>query len=372
VQRKRRPLMGSIKLDMSAPKAVTALLAYLLDSGKVSAVLTPRRDRDTGAYDIGLVADQAGLADATPLAPVMVANTGQVLSSLTPAGKPLAVVLKPCELRAFVERVKREQGALDNLLTISYTCGGVFPLEKVIEDTFTDTIPAYLKRVASGEVIDGVRETCTACEHFVPMTADVTVSIAGDAASTAACRIYLNTERARELVQGLEGEHSEDEFDPAMTAKILARRTAEKQRLFASISPAGDGLDGLIEIFGKCVGCHGCGRVCPICYCLLCDFESRSFDYDLPYFEKELAGKRALRLPPDTIFFHLGRMTHMSFSCVGCGLCSDTCPVGIPVATVFKKVGEHTSSLFDYVPGRDVEEAIPVMVFKEEEFNELG
>jgi formate dehydrogenase subunit beta len=364
--------MSSIKLDMSAPKGVTALLEYLLGSGKVSAVLTPRRDPDTGAYDIGLVADEVGLVNSAPVDPVMVANTGLILSALTPATKPMAVVLKPCELRAFVERVKREQGSLENVLTISYTCGGVFPLERVIEESFADTIPSYLKRVASGEIVEGIRETCKACEYFVPITADVTVSITGDADSTAACRIYLNTERAKELVRGLEGEQSDDDFDSTLIEKVSIKRLAEKQKLLASLTPAEDGLDGLIEVFGKCIGCHGCGRVCPICYCLLCDFESRSFDYDLPYFEKELAGKGALRLPPDTIFFHLGRMTHMSFSCVGCGLCSDTCPVGIPVAAMFKKVGEHTASLFDYVPGRDVEEAVPVMVFKEEEFHELG
>jgi formate dehydrogenase subunit beta len=364
--------MSSIRLDVSASKGVPALLEHLLASGKVSAVVTPRRDPETGAYDIGLITDQAGLARSAPIDPVMVANTGQILSSLTPARKPLAVVLKPCELRAFVERVKREQGSLEKVLTISYTCGGVFPLDRVIEESFADIVPDFLKRVASGEIVEGIRETCAACEHFVPMNADITISIAADAGSTSGCRIYLNTDRAMELVDGLEGERSDETFDPALTEKLSAKRVAQKANLFGSLGPAGGGLDGFIEVFGRCIGCHGCGRVCPICYCLLCDFESRSFDYDLPYFEKELAGKGAVRLPPDTIFFHLGRMTHMSFSCVGCGQCSDTCPVGIPVAAMFKRVGEHTASLFDYVAGRDVEEAIPVMVFKEEEFNDLG
>ena len=87
--------MSSIKLDMSASKGIPALLKYLLASGKVSAVLTPRVDPETGAYDIGLITDEAGLENAVPLAPVMVANAGRILSSLTPAAKPLAAVLKP-------------------------------------------------------------------------------------------------------------------------------------------------------------------------------------------------------------------------------------------------------------------------------------
>jgi len=364
--------MSSIKLDMSAHEGAAALLRYLLGSGKVSAVLSPRRSPGTGAYDIGLVTDEAGLDNVVPVDPVMIANTGQILSSLTPAAKPLAVVVKPCELRGFIERVKREQGSLENVLTISFTCGGVFPLETVIRENFADSIPGYFKQIASGEIVEGTRETCKACEHFMPSNADVTISIAADSGSTSGCLIYLNTDKARELAEGLEGTRSDDDFDPATTAKLAEKRKAAKEKLFGSLMAGGAGLDGLIEVFGKCVGCHGCGRVCPICYCLLCDFESRSFDYDFPYFEKELAEKGALRLPPDTIFFHLGRMTHMSFSCVGCGLCSDVCPVGIPVASMFKKVGEHTASLFDYVAGRDLEEAIPVMVFKEEEFNELG
>jgi formate dehydrogenase subunit beta len=363
--------MSSIKLDMSAHEGAVAFLSRLLAKGKISAVLTPRRDPETGSYDIGLVTEEAGLRNAVPVDPVMIANAGQILSSLTPPAKPIAAVLKPCELRGFIERVKREQGSMENLLTISYTCGGVFGLDTVIKDNFADSIPGYFKQIASGGIVEGTRETCRACEYFVPSNADVMISIAADPASTSSCNIYLNSERARELAGELDGTVSDDDFDTALTLRLAAGRKAEKEKLFESLAGSG-GLDGLIEVFGKCVGCHGCSRVCPICYCLLCDFESRSFDYDFPYFEKELAEKKALRLPPDTIFFHLGRMTHMSFSCVGCGLCSDVCPVGIPVASMFKRVGEHTASLFDYVAGRDVEESIPVMVFKEEEFNELG
>ena len=94
--------------------------------------------------------------------------------------------------------------------------------------------------------------------------------------------------------------------------------------------------------------------------------------YNTQIFEREISQKGALRLPPDTILFHIRRLNHMSFSCVACGQCSEVCPADIPVSTIFKKTGEHTAKIFDYVPGIDLKEPVPVSVFKEDELKELG
>jgi formate dehydrogenase subunit beta len=364
--------MSSIVIDTSASRKVKELLRFLLDSGKIDAAVTMRKIPENNSYDLTLITDAPDLDEAVPVIPVMTVNAGQVLSSISTSGKKIAAVLKPCELRAFVELVKREQGSFENLLTISYTCGGVFPLELVKEGQIEELLPKYDKTISKGEVPINTRDTCRACEHFIPMNADITVSVSGECESGKGCVMYLNTEKAEEFTEGFGGERSEQKFDPSLFQKTLDARLAEKGKLFASITKDGPGLDGLLDLFGKCVGCHGCNSVCPICYCLLCDFESANFDYNLPYFEEYLSRRGALRLPPDTIFFHMGRLTHMSFSCVGCGMCSDVCPVGIPVAAVFKKTGEKTAALFDYVPGRDVEESIPVMVYKEEELSDIG
>ena len=256
---------------------------------------------------------------------------------------------------------------MENVIIISQTCGGAYPLQMAANRTLEGKIAEYFKVVSEGGIPEGIRPTCAACEHFVPGNTDITVSIAGEHGT-----LYLNTEKGKAAAEGFKGEKEESEFDPAVVSGLLEKRLAAKEELYASMMDGKQGLDALVDTFGKCVGCHGCGHVCPICYCVMCDFESRNFDYDMPYFEKELAQKRALRMPPDTMFFHLGRLTHMSFSCVGCGLCSDVCPAGIPVSKVFKRTGEQTAGLFEYVAGRDVDESIPVMVFKEEEFLELG
>jgi len=357
--------------DQGAEQSVVEVLRFLLDNKKVGGVLTLRQTSKKGSLDYGLLTRSEELDRAVPLMPVMPANAAQILSSLTPAKKPIAAVVKPCELRGFVERIKREQGSLDNVLTISMTCGGVIPLDISIKTSKNKLTPKYYEQVKAGEIPENIRPTCKTCEHFVPMTADITISVVGEKGLDSTCRFILNSDKAASMTEGF-GRIEDGGLDTKVLDDHLKKRQTKNKNLLESLKSQLDGLDGLVDIFGKCIGCHGCSRVCPICYCVLCDFESRSFDQNVTFYEEELTQKGALRLPPDTLFFHLGRLSHMSFSCVGCGQCADVCPADIPVASVFKKIGENTAALFDYVPGRDVEEDIPVMVFKEEEFKELG
>jgi formate dehydrogenase subunit beta len=88
------------------------------------------------------------------------------------------------------------------------------------------------------------------------------------------------------------------------------------------------------------------------------------------YLERaELRG--ALRFPLDTIQFHLGRMSHMVLSCVSCGACEDACPMDIPVAQMFSLVGDRTQKDFDYIPGADRNDSLPLQSFREDEFCEV-
>ena len=77
-------------------------------------------------------------------------------------------------------------------------------------------------------------------------------------------------------------------------------------------------------------------------------------------------------MPPDTVLFHLTRLNHMVTSCIGCGVCTDVCPSDIPVATIFRTVGEKTQAVFDYTPGLSLEDKVPLTTFREDELTELG
>lgn len=82
--------------------------------------------------------------------------------------------------------------------------------------------------------------------------------------------------------------------------------------------------------------------------------------------------KGALKMPADTLLYHLTRLNHMVTSCVGCGMCSEACPNDVPVFDIFKLVGYYVQKEFDYVPGRSIDEEPPLVVFKEDELGNIG
>ena len=183
--------------------------------------------------------------------------------------------------------------------------------------------------------------------------------------------MYLNTKRGEGLSKDMKGDLSEKELDNKKIDNIRGKREIEKKKLFDELETKMNGIDGLIEIFGKCIGCHGCSKVCPICYCKLCGFESSDFEYKSSNYETDFSKKGGIKVPPRTLFYHLGRLDHISISCVGCGSCEDVCPVDIPISIIFKKIGESVQKMFDYIPGKNVEEEIPLITFEEEEFAEV-
>ena len=104
--------------------------------------------------------------------------------------------------------------------------------------------------------------------------------------------------------------------------------------------------------FGKCIKCYGCRNICPVCYCTECALED------------ELLTSRG-KVPPDVPLFHLIKACHMIDRCIDCGLCEQVCPVGIPLRTIYRKMGQLMSELYDYVPGRAVEEKSPLGALEE-------
>jgi formate dehydrogenase subunit beta len=97
-----------LSIGKGAEDGLKDLLKFLLENGKVKAVVTLRKTGEDGAVSYSVVTNPDDIESTAPLFPLMPVNLAKQLSRLTliePATEPIAVVLRPCELRAFVELV---------------------------------------------------------------------------------------------------------------------------------------------------------------------------------------------------------------------------------------------------------------------------
>lgn len=365
----------TIKIKKKSEEALRDFLKLLLEKEKIKGVITLKKMDDQGAVSHSLITSLSELENAVPLHPFMPVNAGKALSSFTRIGKtaePIAAVLRPCELRAFVELAKRAQGDVENILIISLSCGGVLPLNLMGDKNQKNILAQYWESVKKAEISPETRETCQFCENFLPINADITVATVGQKNLDDECVLFLNTSQGEEFAKEVSGSSVSEEIETKEIKDLKKKREQLKEKYFKQTETGDTGLKSLINIFAPCLGCHGCSHVCPICYCTLCDFDSKTHEYHPAGLSSDFKKKGALKVPSGNLLFHLGRMTHMAVSCINCGMCSDVCPVNIPVATVFSKAGSSLQKVFDYFPGKSIEEPAPAGTYKEEEFTEIG
>ncbi len=350
--------------------SIGEFLKGLLQKGLVEGLLVPREmpDRENVVQSL-ITAPVDGLS---PLAPVMPVNSATIVSNMTaiePSDKRIAVVLKPCEIRALIELVKLMQASLENLVIIGVDCPGTFSVQDYKEkiNRKENPIDEVINGLKDNREISNLRVACRVCEYPVPQNCDITIGLFGMEIDK---RVLLeaNTATGEEILKNSGLSAAGDITKRGDTInELIKKRLEARDRLFVETQNQVSGLDNLSKFFATCIGCHNCMKVCPICYCNQCLFESTTFEYEFNQYYRQAKRKKAVRMPVDTVLFHLGRMNHMVSSCVDCGMCEQACPSKIELLKIFKFVGDSVKKVFDYVPGRDLKEELPVATFKEEE-----
>ena len=362
-------------------------LRALLTSGLVDALLVPQATPAGDNVVPTLVAHPDRLERAAPLAPAFSVNGATVAARLTktlPEGR-LGVFLRPCEMRGLVELAKLKQVQMERLFVIGTDCLGAYPVAAyaALASQGDPTLP-LLRAAAEARMAPtegaAFREACQICEQPIPgqYTAegegapyqpDLAFGLFG---APLPDRVLV-TAREESILEVLEAEPGEPPPErEAVITRLVAERIAARDAAFAAMWARLDGLEGLLGVFSTCIRCHNCMVNCPICYCPECIFRTPTFDHLSTQYLDWARRKGALRMPTDTVLFHLTRLNHMATSCVGCGMCTEACPSGISVGTVFRAVGQRVQALFDYLPGRSLEEEVPLATFREEELTALG
>ena len=345
------------------------LLADLLRKGLVDALLVPQ-PAPGGDNLVQVLTDRVeALSAAEPMAPVMPVQSARIVAALTAGGVSyrLGAVLKPCEVRATIELAKLKQVDLAGVTLIGVDCLGTYEVNDyaALVASGADPTAHALQMAAAAHVapLAGAefRVACQMCERPLAESCQLTVGTLGFG--------------GRVLVYGAEDLIEALGYEPAAVPgtreeavqALVAERVAARDRLLAEFRGRVHDVPSLIAEFSRCIRCHNCMVACPICYCKECIFRTATFDHPASQYRDWLERRGTVRLPADTLLFHLTRLNHMVISCVGCGACSSACPSHLPVATIFRAVGQGVQSLFEYTPGQSLGDELPLAAFREDE-----
>jgi formate dehydrogenase subunit beta len=340
--------------------ALTPLLREALQAGVAEAVLIPVETPAGDSFAHVAIRDGAVLDRARVLPPVMPSQGAKALASIAVAvrGRNVIAVMRPCEVRAAVELAKLDQLDVSRITFVSIDCPGAVPLKQYVADR---------ERAPDWADDSQIRPVCRSCINFAA-TGDLHVATLGN--NQDACLLLPMTEKGQALIDAL-GLHAEEdgvaweaEVGKRTEERVKSRET-ENQRIAAEVA----GVKGLAEFFARCIGCHNCRNVCPICYCRTCYIDGAEWEVPAERYVDRARAAGGLRLPPDTVLFHVGRMAHMSLSCVSCGACEDACPADIRIAQLFSMVGDETRKLFEYRPGTNAAEPVPLATYQEDELH---
>jgi formate dehydrogenase subunit beta len=103
------------------------------------------------------------------------------------------------------------------------------------------------------------------------------------------------------------------------------------------------------EQFGHCIKCYACRTICPQCFCEVC------------VLEEGLWVETGILAPPFPSY-HLIRAYHTIGKCVGCMECETACPADIPLTVLYTLLRQDAEEMFEYVPGRSVDDSPPLVV----------
>jgi len=360
----------------SALETLKGFFSALLERGVVDALLVPQQVPGGKIVVHTLVTDPSELEGLDPVAPVLMRNSASMVSDLSfqaPKGK-VAAAMRPCEIKALVELVKFKQASLDPIVLIGVDCAGTFEPKE-----YTQIVAAHGGPV-SEQVLDAffegkglsiggyeVREACRICEAPSPANYQILIALWGADSESGPAIVPLD-EKGKEIIERAGVQPQEKPLNHSdIVQRIVSERSALARKVIEEFAKRISTLDGLVDEFAACKRCMNCRAECPICYCRECVFCSPTFVHESSKYIKWARQRKIIKMPVETLLFHLTRLNHMVTSCVGCGQCSSACPNGLPVMELFRTIGSNVQKIFDYVPGRSLDEEPPLTTFREDE-----
>jgi ferredoxin len=210
-----------------------------------------------------------------------------------------AVVVKGCDARSVAGLIRESQVKREDVVVIGVRCGGV------------SDDPACAEPLGDGNLSD----RCRGCTAREPKLADHVVG---------------------PPVADPPGKSHDDE----LIAKLDAMTPEERFEFWS-------------KELERCVRCHACREVCPMCFCNRClaDKSQPQWIESSPHLRGNFA-------------WHMSRAMHQAGRCCDCGECDRVCPAEIPLRLLNRKLAMVCEERFDFRVGDDPEQPAPIGSYK--------
>ena len=281
-----------------------------------------------GSSKPNLIDSPEQLDQVNPFRPLMTGNAAKYIPAILEEQPDtrLGVVLRPCEMRALVEKNKRESIPEDRLLTIGVDCLGTYPMDDYqwrAERKGSQERLAWesLHFARQGGIASyRFRSACQACRTPVSSEADINIGVIGLPVRQKIIVEASGTLPANMLTGdkiGIDQDQSLIDQREYIIAKLLQRSSQTRQRLadnLDSILPRD--VDALVKQFESCGECRECFEICPLCAA--------------EYPAKDESG-----------LYRREQVKDWMISCAGCGMCEQACPNHLPLVAIFNQIREQ-------------------------------
>ncbi len=312
----------------------TKLVWETLDLNRM-LVPTNGKAEDTGPHFID---DTQGLDALSPCTPLMPINAAKLIPELiNDADASVGAMLRPCEMRTWIEMTKQNGLSTENLLTMSVDCLGTLPMDEYQWRVERKGSPKKLAQEAlqfsrqGGIVRYRYRSACQVCVSPQATEADINIGILGLPVRQHAL-ITINDEALAEKLNMKKLANDEIDADvldghQRVTARLVQRSENTRERIangLAELLP--ENVNALIEQLESCGDCTTCMDVCPLC--------------DIHYPQRTEDGS-----------LEETEITRWLISCSGCGICEQACHQHLPLTIIFNHIQTQLAEEFDYPEG---------------------
>jgi len=245
----------------------------ILELEDIKAILVPQHLPMKNMVMPTLVTDPEHLNGIDPLAPVFPMNAAKMVSRLTrkPLGGKIVALMRPCEIRAFIELVKLKQGSTDDIVLIGIDCLGAYQNKdyfRFIEQNGDDSTDKFYRQIMDGDdgQMDGIdlAPACKACEYPVSEKADILIGLYGMDIDQSLL-VQSQTDAGDQILKHMNfSAADEPRARPDAINAVITRRTGYRDDMFARTREATENLEKLSTYFATCVNCYNCRVACPV------------------------------------------------------------------------------------------------------------